>query len=108
RYRSCSTSPLTPESGSPSRPRTGGRGAKWARKSSYVASTRWSFTSGSAQGSRDQLDAGAAHLVEGPLPVAVRQVHRPDRVQEDCRLEAELDRVEGGRLHAVVGGQPAH
>ena len=35
------TSPETPERLTPSRPSTGGRGAKCARKSSYVASTRW-------------------------------------------------------------------
>ena len=49
------TSPDTPDRTIPSRPRTGGRGAKCARNSSYVASTRW-ISTGSLSSRRAGLD----------------------------------------------------
>ena len=64
-----------------------------------------------AQLPRLQLSAGrnrhsrATHLVERGLDVARPHVDPPARVLDDRRPKSELPRVEGGELHAVVGGQ---
>src|SRR5580765_6023118 len=52
--------------------------------------------------------AGGGHLVDGPVAVAGGKVDGPHGVDQDAGLEAEPGRVEGRRLHAVVGGQAAH
>ena len=57
--------------------------------------------------SDQRLTAGRGHLVEGALAVARRQIHRPDRVEQDRRLVAQPHAVEGRGLDAVVGRQPA-
>ena len=44
-----------------------------------------------------------AHLAEGPLAVAGREVDSGDRIGQDRGPEAEPSRVERGRLDAVVG-----
>ena len=51
--------------------------------------------------------AGPRHLGEGALAVARLDLDRAHAVDEDVRLVAEGDRVEGGRPDAVVGREPA-
>src|SRR4029453_3930729 len=53
-------------------------------------------------------DAGGAQGVKGPLAVVRLDVHRPGGVGEDHHLVAGRPGVPGGRLHAVVEGQPDH
>ena len=48
----------------------------------------------------------ASHLVERAVAVARLEVHGRDRVGQDGGPEAEPDRIERGRLDAVVGREP--
>ena len=84
--------PDTPDRGRPPVPRTGGRGAKCARKSSYVASTRWSCTSRASQGCPSGAASGrraAAISSSARCPSPAARSTAPDRVVEDRRREAE-------------------
>src|SRR5690606_33175922 len=53
------------------------------------------------------LDPGAAHLIDRAVDVAGLEIDAADAVDEKRGLEPELDRIERARAHAVVGRQPA-
>src|SRR6478735_12847265 len=103
RYRSWSHSPETPERLTPSRPSTGGRGAKCARNSSYVASTRWTCMLSSGRAVLDEV----AQALEVRLEDMPEDRRRDDRrgMREDRRREPLLPVDDRGR--AVIGRRQA-
>jgi hypothetical protein len=54
------------------------------------------------------VHAGLAQLAKGRAGVAGLQVDASATICHDPHVEAELARVQGGELHAIIGGQAEH